>query len=715
MRIGLIIAFVLVHLGFLRATHLIGGEMYYDCLGNNQYRVTLVMYRDCGPTNSLGTGFDPTVNIGVFENNSLITTFSMFSPTISNIPAILNDPCLVAPPQLCVQKAIYQTNVFINQGANPIQLVYQRCCRSPQVVNLSNPGNYGSTIVSTIPPASVAPCNSSPRFNNQPPLAVCGANPFLFDHVATDPDGDVLVYEMATPFTGGSSTNPAPNPPTPPPYNQILWGTGFSANAQVVGNPTLTINANTGVITGTPTNVGIYTIGIKVSEFRNGVLLGSTLRDYVLTIANCDPLSAAIIQPQDPASACNGLTANFNGGASIGGQSYQWDFGDGNASSDVNPTHTFAQPGIYTITLIVNPGLSCADTTTSLFVISDPIVASFQLPDPQCVTGNSFNFLANGSFDPAIASFSWDFGTMANPGASALIAPTGIVFADSGHYPVTLQVDQYGCLGVYTDTVTVFPIPVIGAVLPNQVGCDPYSAQFMDSTLSWTPVTYQWQFGDGAVSNDAEPLHVYDQVGVYDVTLTIEVDSGCAAIQTVSFPGAVVVNPSPVADFVVTPEETDVFTPEFEVQDASQGAIDWYYTFPDGDTLFFRSGAFRVDRSGFLPITQHVINEYSCPDTAVQTVFIEPITTIYAPNAFSPNGDLVNDVWKPVVRDVEEYELFVFNRWGNVIFNTANVEMGWDGTYQSKESPVDAYTFKIVYKGVDRIRRIKTGHITLVR
>jgi gliding motility-associated-like protein len=695
------------------STHLVGGEIYYDCLGNHNYRITLKVYRDCGPNNTLGTGFDQQAPIGIFNNGVLQSVVNVGVGGITNIPVVINNPCLQVPPNICIQQAIYTTTVTLPPMTGGYDIVYQRCCRNPSIQNILTPSDYGNSYLAHIPDPGLASCNSSPRFNNYPPLVLCANEPFSFDHSATDPDGDVLQYEMFTPYHGANSTQPAPNPPSPPPFPTVIWVGAYNVNNQIIGAPSLGINPASGLLSSVPTVTGNHVVGVRVNEFRNGILISSTIRDFQFYVTNCNPITSASIPVQsDP---CQGLTAQFNGSNSVNAQTWFWDFGDGTTSTAVSPSHTYATAGSYNVMLIINAGLTCADTAYSVYNMNSAMSPEFAAVDPQCITGNSFDFVGTGTYDPGLVTFAWDFGPFANPTTSALESPSGVVFSDSGHYEVSFTVTQFGCVETYTDTVIVFPLPQIDAVLPPSVGCAPYTVQFQDYSLSWTPVESLWSFGDGTFSAEASPTHTYPDIGVYDVNYTITVDSGCTATQTLSFPGAIVVNPSPVAEFSVSPWETDVFNPDFEITDMSAGAISWYYVFDPGDTLFQREGAFRTDSSGYIRITQWVINEYGCPDTAVHTVYVEPISTIYVPNAFTPNGNLINDTWQPVVRDLLEYEVYVFDRWGTVVFSATDPYEFWDGTFKGHQSPSDVYVWKIVYKEQDNIRRFKTGHVTLVR
>lgn len=697
----------------LSATHLVGGEIYYDCLGNDNYRITLKVYRDCSSNNSNGTPFDAQAAIGIYNNGTLITTLLVPLPGSVALPVVINNPCLQVPPNICIEEAKYVTTTTLPPVSGGYDIVYQRCCRNPAIQNIVTPDDYGNTYLAHIPEASVAPCNSSPRFSNYPPLVLCSMEDFVFDHSAIDPDGDLLVYEMCNPLHGGTPANPAPNPPLAPPYSTIIWNPGYNVNNQIMGAPTLSVNSATGLMTGTPTLTGNFVVGVCVKEYRAGVLINSTLRDFQFLITNCNPITAASIPTQS--NPCNGLTVNLDGSGSINAQTFSWDFGDGTTSTVSNPTHTYAQGGSYTITLIVNAGLTCADTATVVYNMVNPLMPQFIAPGPQCITGNSFNFQGTGAYNPAITSFQWDFGSFATPSLSTNEFQPNVVFSDSGHYAVSFTVNQFGCTETYTDTVIVFPIPEMGADMPPGIGCVPYTITFQDTTLSWTPVQSFWTFGDGNVSSAPNPTHTYTNVGDYDITYTITIDSGCIATQTLSFPGYVVVNPSPEAAFEVTPTQTNVFFQDFEISDLSSGAMLWYYVFPSGDTIFQRDGPFKTDTSGYQKITQWVWNEFGCPDSASKTIFIEPITTIYIPNAFTPGGNGINDTWKPIVKDVTDYEIFVYNRWGNVVFHSSDSEASWDGTFKGEKCPVDVYVWKLWYRPVDNILRTKTGHVSIIR
>jgi len=691
---------------------MVGGEIYYDYLGNNNYQITLIVYRDCGPTNSNNTQFDNLAPIAVYNNGNLVTSFNVQKSPSTLVPVNLSNPCLVAPPSACVEEARYISTINLPPIAGGYDIAYQRCCRNPSTQNIFNPNTQGSTYLATIPGDPSLAQNSSPRFTDYPPTVLCVNNLLDFDHSATDLDGDSLTYELCTPYTGASAANPAPTA-LPPPYNSVLWNPGYSVTNQIQGSPTLSIDANTGLLTGFPTLQGIYTFGVCVKEYRNGLLLSESRRDFQFWITNCDPLLTASVPTQ--IDSCASYTVSFSNN-SIGATSFSWDFGDGNTSTQANPTHTYAMAGTYQIMLIANPSWPCADTTIVSYTIKDPMDVYFDRPAPQCITNNNFSFLAQGNF-PNGSSFSWDFGSMAIPIATTGINPTNIIFLDSGKHLIRVTVEDQGCTAEFVDTINVFGLPEIGAILPSNEGCVAYEVQFFDSSFSSTPLSYIWDFGNGDTSHAQNPFYTYTDTGYFDVGLTISTDSGCIASLDLFFPNAVHVLPSPVSLFDLSPKETDIFSPFFQVIDMSHnGVVDLFYLDSKGDTIGLGAdGRHVVNDTGWVDVEQWVFNKFGCSDSSIQRIYIEPITTIYVPNSFTPDGDGVNDVWLPEVKDVFDYELLIFNRWGQTIFTTNDQYQGWSGSFKDKISPTDVYIYKIRYRAMDRIQREHLGHITLIR
>jgi len=536
------------------ATHLVGGEIYYTHLGGNQYLVTLKVYRDCGPANTLGTGFDDQVYIGMWDGTGSIgdndgLTIPLSQSNVSNVPVILGNPCGTPPPELCIEQAIYSATVTLPPTNYGWDLVWQRCCRNPSISNLQNFGgtdNPGATFVAHVPgnnDGANAYQNSSPVFQELPPVAVCANFAFTWDHSAIDPDGDELVYSLCAPLDGGGTGNgngpnsPVPNPPLAPPYNSVPYMPGFSATYPITSNPAMAIDPITGFITGTPTQPGQYAIGICVSEYRNGQLLSTTVRDFQFNVTLCDPNILSVVANQTPEQLCIGETITLDNN-SINGSSYAWDFGVAGITTDVStafePTFTWPQPGDYTVTLVVNPGWPCADTSSALYQVYEPLEPVITVDGFACDDGvETFDFDVTGNID-GNASMLWDFG-IGSPSLANVPSPSDISFGNAESWDVTVTVNNNGCTSEADFSWVAPPDPV--AVVEDQYQfCTGLTFEF--NNLSSNADAFLWDFGDGVFgapggsSTDPSPTYTYADTGVYVVTLTAAADFTCPDVAT---------------------------------------------------------------------------------------------------------------------------------------------------------------------------------------
>lgn len=705
---------------FSSASHIIGGEMFYDCLGNDEYQITVKLYRDC---NSTGAAFDPSMQIGIFGTNnpSSVNTFVYASfPGSNNIPINFSNPCLTAPGDVCVEVAVYTKVVTLSPIAGGYDIVYQRCCRGPSIQNLTTPEAEGITLTTHIPGTEGDPCNSSPRFNDFPPLIICQGESLTFDHSATDPDGDQLVYSFATPFTGGTAANPAPTPSAPP-HVPVGWAGGYSASNPLGGGSVSTIAAN-GDLVVNPNSTGIYTVAIKVEEYRNGVKIGETIRDFQFLVVNCVFEADAVIVPQTDlvgfTSYCDGLTIDFEH-QSLNAQTFAWNFDDpasgvDNTSDVNNPTHTFSQPGTYDVQLIINPGLPCADTAISQYTVREGMELSMTMSGEDCITDNSFDFDVTGDFDVPTANYSWTFDQSLTPTPS-IKTPSDIIFTDTGYHDVKIIVQDDFCIDSLLDSVFIYVEPSIGFTLPDELRCAPYVAHFTDTSFAHSPISYLWNFGDGSTSVAQNPIHTYDNAGTYDVSLRIYTTIGCIDTLYETKIDEVTVYPSPEAEFTVNPIETTVFFPFMTFTNTASNIVNFEFYFAGNDSSTESPYKYAYQDTGYLYPMQVVWNQYGCPDTTYRRVYIEPITTYYAPNAFTPNGDGRNDVFQPVVKDVYNYEFRVYSRWGDAVFYSKDQAVGWDGTIKGKPAPADVYVYTLYFKDLDYYPKFFKGHFTLIR
>jgi gliding motility-associated-like protein len=518
------------------ASHLIGGEIYYTHTSGNNYTITLKIFRDCGPGNVNGTDFDPAVSIGIFtSNNNLYTELSinLSSTNVSNIPVSSNNPCFILPPDICVEQAIYTGSVILPPTPGGYNIVHQRCCFQPSIDNLISPQSQGVSYEAHVPGTNELSggFNSSPRFANFPPPALCKDAAFSFNHSATDPDGDVIVYSFCAPYLFSDQFNPMPSPPNSPPYPNLSYGPGYSPSYPVISNPAMVINSSTGVISGTPTQVGQYTITVCAEEYRNGVYLSTTRRTFQFNVTLCDQSIVASIPGQT--SFCNGLEISLIN-QSLNSTFWLWDFGvpfeNADTSSLANPTYTYPNAGTYNITLIANPGWSCSDTTTSEYTVYPEINPIISIDSYACVDDlDTYDFSGSATFVSNNGTLLWNFGTNSVPNSSTLSDPQGIIFnSNESIHSVTLTATaDNGCSQDTTITIVNQPDPV--AIIADQTTfCDGLTYTFPNSSLNATD--YWWEFNtvfNGDYSNDFEPDFTFPDTGSYTIQLIASAPFTC--------------------------------------------------------------------------------------------------------------------------------------------------------------------------------------------
>ncbi|MBL7951167.1 MAG: PKD domain-containing protein [Flavobacteriales bacterium] len=690
------------------ATHILGGEMYYDKLAGDEYRITLKLYRDCGPGNVNGTGFDAEAQLAVYNGLGLLQSTHFVPLPVGGeqpVPVDLNNPCLAVPGTICATWALYTTVLELPPNPTGYVISYQRCCRTPSMTNLPTGLLQGLTCTVQIPPSGVTLVNSSPRFQEYPPVVLCIGQDMVFDHSATDPDGDQLVYDLYTPFAGGTPDFPQPMA-GPPPYAPIVWGNGYSGAVPMDGAPGVAVDPSTGAFTVHPTVIGSFTVGVRVREFRNGVQLSESIRDVRMDVVACEANIVSSIQDQQ--EFCSGMTV-FLENESVNGQTYHWDFGDasllGDTSALAEPQWTYADTGTYAIQLIANPGWPCADTSWSSFEVHMPLNPHFERPAIRC-TDEAALLHATGSFTAA-ASIVWDFGDQSVP-VTATGVDVAAAYITTGVHAVRLTVQDFGCEESYTDSVVVYPRPTLSAT-SDEAGCVNVPFDFSAVAEAWTALRYSWDLGDGTGSAQPTLIHAYAQPGTYDVRVTVNTDEGCIDEKTLLLVDQVEVYPEPVAEFNVTPEEVSLLDPVVRIKDYAQQAVAWEYLI-DGALVQEPSFTYEFDDAGTFVITQRVTSGTNCTNEVSHTVNVID-HLFYAPTAFTPDGDGINDVFLPSVRGARLYELVIMDRWGTERFRTTSTKEGWSGD----GLPQGVYNYQVHIAEYGAFRKAYQGHVTLLR
>lgn len=450
------------------ANHTKGGWMYYEYIGPGsgsntlRYRITLKLYTNCILTEGQ---FDPTINFSIFNNNTgqlydNVSVDVLDRVDIQNCSTEACYPCIQRIPSICYKITTYTFEQDLPATANGFTIAYQRCCRISGIVNIQAPSNaQGETWTVNIPGnlVSYAPFNSSAQFSQNDTAIVCAGSTFEFDFSAFDPDGDSLSYEFTPAFTGGGQGNPSPPTASNPPYQSIPYAGGFSG--QLPMGSGVTINRKTGIVSGIAPASGIYVLTVTAYEYNKTtkVRIAEVRKSLHIEVADCNKTEAAL---KPVYTNCDSLTFHFrNEGSGADIQTYEWDFGDGGTSTLPDPLHTYLAPGDYKVKLVVNRGLECSDSATTIVKVYPGFRPAFEILGQCTNTPIKFNDKTTADHG-VINSWSWNFGDFGSiNNTSTLQFPTHS-FAKPGDYDIQFIVgSSVGCIDTLTQKLSILDHP----------------------------------------------------------------------------------------------------------------------------------------------------------------------------------------------------------------------------------------------------------------
>lgn len=428
------------------------------------------------------------------------------------------------------------------------------------------------------------------------------------------------------------------------------------------------------------------------------------------------PNAVAVASPK--ASGCSPLTVQFQNN-SVNAVSYSWDFRDGSPISNaIAPTHTFSSPGIYNVQLVAYNPNACRvrDTTyVTVTVDSNSMNSDFSVnvldscgPYRASFTNTSQYSKLSGA--PARTSFLWLFG---DGSSSALVNPGIHTYAAGGTYTVTLVMrDPMACNNPDT-MVRVINLQgqrvEAGFDGPDSLCLNaPFS--FIDRSLNAKNIL--WKFGDGSTSTASQPSHTYDTPGVYTIVLIAMNDATCNG--TDSMTKTVFVRRPPKANFsfaptVPVPNQPIVFT------NLSTNADSYVWSFGDGNFTTDKNPSHLFRHKGSFTVCLTARTTDGCLDSVCKQVSADVRTAIDVPSAFSPNGDGNNDILFARGAAVETLVMKIYNRWGQMVFETNDIHRGWDGTFNGEPQEMDTYAYVLYATFIDGSKAEKKGNTTLIR
>ena len=484
-----------------------------------------------------------------------------------------------------------------------------------------------------------------------------------------------------------------------------------SANVNNIGNPVANISACTNVscfggsngsvtinvTSGTPA----YTYAWVPSGGTNATENNLTAGNYTCAITDANgcitSTSVSLTQPSQLTTTyiqtnvtCN---AGNNGNATVnvsgGTQPYTYSW---SPSGGTSATANNLIAGTYMC--VVSDNAVCTYSFTAVITEPTQLNVSATNPGPVICNGQNAQLGANATGGTVAYTFTWQPGNLngATPNVTPITTTT---------YTISVT-DANGCTAADSEAVIVNPIPTTSFIADNTIGCAPLCINYSDLSTIASPSTinsWSWNFGDGGASNSQNPNHCYTIPGTYNVTLAVATNGGCG--NTLLLNNYITVIPNPTAAFTSFPTHVNISDPTVHFTDQSTGATAWNWNFGDvmnsGSAL--QNFSFIYPDTGCYKVKLNVSNASGCTDSTTADVCILPDWMLYIPNCFTPDDNGVNDIFMPIGLGIDEdhFEMWIFDRWGNLVFQTEDFHKGWNGRAMNGNEivQVDTYVYKI--------------------
>lgn len=440
-----------------------------------------------------------------------------------------------------------------------------------------------------------------------------------------------------------------------------------------------------GATTQTLTNAGPGSYTVTVSAVSS--CSASTTATLDPSVGN---LALAVAHTDVSCAGANDGTATATVSGGVTPVSLSWA-----PSGETSAVLTNLAAGSYTCTATDAQGCTAQAAATILEATSITLTAG---PDAAICEGNSVTLQAEAEGGTPGYTYAW--------------SPEGPVVAPQANavYTVTAT-DAAGCTSApATVNVTVSSAFQPSLIVSDTAGCAPLCVSFNSQPAG--AFSYQWDFGDGAFGNSASPAHCYAEGGSYSVSLTVTDATGCAG--SVSIPDLVQAYALPSASFSTSPPVATTADPTIHFINTSTNAAAFNWDFGDllNSVSTERSPSFTYTGVDCYTVTLTATSDQGCSDNTSGEVCVEEPYVIFMPNAFTPNGDDVNDVLLPFtsVRSPKDFRLMIFDRWGAPLFSSSDIHQGWDGG----SSPQGVYVWKIWITDSEGDEHEVVGHVTLL-
>ena len=395
-----------------------------------------------------------------------------------------------------------------------------------------------------------------------------------------------------------------------------------------------------------------------------------------------------------------------------GAEFYEWSFGDENSSTSINPCHTFAETGQYTVQFRAADERGCFSQydTISVRVFEEPVAEIGVDNDLYCGATQEITFENNTT---GATNYEWSFSNGIN---SSLRTPT-VTFTEAGEQTATLLVSNtFNCQDEASLTFNIVPQPLADFAPILVDNCAPQTVIFDNATLNATD--YLWDFGNGQTSTEPNPSLDYNEAGTYDVNLIVSYDGLCW--DSLRLNGSVELLPRPTAAFSWD-IPTDTYRGIVSFTNESTNADQYLWAFGDGGSSEESDPVYDYGRNGTWQAALIALADNGCLDTAFVDIEPDFMYDLFFPNALSPeSGEGDVKVFRPAGVGLASWKLEIFSPWGQRVFiseemNEDQPAAAWDGRYKGEILPQGAYAYKATVEYENGVRRIYTGSVTLIR
>ncbi len=405
------------------------------------------------------------------------------------------------------------------------------------------------------------------------------------------------------------------------------------------------------------------------------------------------------------------------------GKKFYWNFGDNSPvviTTSFDVSHTYTAVGVYTVVLIAEDSSTCNIRDTAYKIIKagnnevklDFLTQKLLPCESLTMQYTNTSVPTAGNFSPR--SFYWDYGDGSPRDTAAFSPPRIHTYAQAGVYTVKLFIrDTTFCNSPDSVEKTIRISPIVKASFNTQsIGCAPYTAVFENTSLAGTD--FVWEFGDNSFSTAIDPTHLYNAPGIYNVRLIAKDTNTCNKIDTSAFFRITVVA-KPTALFTWAPNPPLENTPVRFTNLSSPDATRFLWNFGDGESSTERNPVHQYNTTGRFTAELIAYNDAGCSDTFRLAVDVVIIPLLDVPNAFTPGRFGENGFVSVKGFGIGKMDWKIYNRWGQLIFQSSNRKAGWDGTFKGKLQPMDVYAYTLDVEFTDGKKLRKTGDITLIR